>query len=103
RSVECDQLSMINNGDTIAKPVGFVHVMCGDQDRELAAFLDVVEHFPNCDARDRIKTGGGLIQKENSWTVNQAARNFQPPAHSSRERLGLSGAPLGEIHQLQKF
>src|SRR5260370_12764301 len=94
---------MINNGDTITKPVWVVHVVCSDQDRELAVFLDVGEHFQTWDARGRIKTGGRVIQKENSWTVHQSARNFQPPAHSSRERFSLGGAPLGEIHQLQKL
>ena len=48
--VERDQLAVIDNCDAVAQAVGLVHVVRGDENRQLAMFLDVSQHFPDGDA-----------------------------------------------------
>src|SRR5438270_543501 len=91
-------IAIIHDGDPVAKPVGFVHVVRCNQNRQLAMALDVGQHLPHSHTRDWIKAGGRLVQEENLGAVYQASRNFQPSAHATRQSLGLSISPFGEIH-----
>src|SRR5262249_501428 len=102
RGIERYQVAVVHDGDAVAKAVGFVHVMRGDQDRELAFVLDVGQHLPDGDAGDRIQAGGGLIEKEDAGAVDEAASDFQPAPHAAGERFGLRIAPLGQVHQLKQ-
>ena len=103
RRIERDQLAVIDDGDAVAEAVGFVHVVGGDQDGELALALDVGQHFPDGHAGDGIESGGGFVEKKDSRAVDQAAGDFQAPPHAAGQSLGLSGAPLGQIDQFQEF
>src|ERR1700722_14903007 len=94
---------MIDDGDAVAQPVGFVHIMRRDQDGQLALRLDIPKHFPHRNARHGIKPGCRLIEKKYSRMMHQTARNLQPPPHPARQRVCLSVAPLREIHQPEQF
>ena len=96
-------VAVIDNGDAVAELVGLFHVVGGDQHGEVARLLQVVQHLPHRDARDRIESGGGLVEKEDARIVHQAARDFEPPPHAAGERLGLRVAPLGQVDGLQHF
>jgi hypothetical protein len=48
--------------------------MGGHENRQLTLALDLLEHFPHIDAGNRIKAGGGFIQKKNLWTVDKPTR-----------------------------
>ena len=75
--------------------------MRGQQHGEAARFLQVVQHLPHRDARDRVEPCGRLVEKENPRIMHQAARNLKPPPHSARQRLGLRTAPLRQVDGLQ--
>src|ERR1700733_6532856 len=87
RRIERYQLSVIDNGDAIAKAIGFVHVMSGNKHGEIAGVLKVVEHLPNGHAGDGIEAGGGLVEKEDAGIVNQAARDLKATPHAPGEGL----------------
>ena len=74
---------MIDDGNAVAQAIGFVHVMRGNQDGELAIRLDISQHLPHRDAGNRVQSGRRLIEKENLRAVHEAASNFQAAAHAS--------------------
>src|SRR5436305_4731265 len=64
RGIECNQLAMMDDSNAIAEAVGFIHVMRGDQNRELTLALDVGQHLPNGNAGNGVEPGRGLVQKK---------------------------------------
>ena len=69
RAVQRHQLAMVHDGDAVAQAVGLVHVMCGDQNRELAVGLDVGQHFPDRHARDRIQSRERIALQKSAEAV----------------------------------
>src|SRR5437867_7797262 len=71
--IERLELAVIHDGNPIAEPVGFVHVVCSEQDREVAPGFDLPQHFPHGDARNRVEAGGWLVEKEDARLVDESA------------------------------
>ena len=94
---------MIDDGDAVAKAIGLVHVMRGDQHGELALFLDAREHFPDGDTRHGIESGGRLVEEENFGMMHESARDFETAAHTAGECLGLRAAPLGQVDEFEEL
>ena len=94
---------MVDDRDAIAEIVRLVHVVRGDQNRELHAVAQFVQHLPDSDARNRVETGGGLVEKEDTGTMHQAASDFEPPSHAAGKRFGLGFAPFGEVDGLEEL
>jgi hypothetical protein len=83
---------VVDDGDAIAQLVGLVHVVRGQEHRQVALGLDTAEHLPHRGARDRVEAGGGLVEKEDARLVHQAARDLDAAAHAAGEVLdGLVG------------
>ncbi len=101
--IERHQLAVVHDGDAVAKLVGLVHVMRGDEDGEVALALEAGEHFPDGDARDGVEAGGGLVEEEDFWLVDQPAGDFQPPPHAAGEHFHGLVRPLGEIDGGEQF
>src|SRR5438309_9766367 len=94
RCIERDQFAVVDDGDAFAEPVGFVHVVGRNEDRQLPLAFDVPQHFPDRHTGNRIETGRWLIEKENSRVMNEPASDLEPPPHAARSRLGLRMALL---------
>src|SRR5579871_7029155 len=73
RRIESNQLAVIDDGDAIAEAIGFVHVMSGDEDGELAFFFDVAEHLPHCNTRYRVEARRGLVEEKDARVMHEAA------------------------------
>ena len=83
---------MVHDGDAIAQLVGFVHIMSGQQDGQVALLFQFHEHFPDRNAGDGIEARRGLVEKEDLRLVDETAGDFEPPAHAAGEELhGLIG------------
>src|SRR5580693_9399140 len=77
--------------------------MCGHENRELPFTLDLLEHFPDIDAGDRIKAGGGFIQKEDLWTVDKPTRHLHSPPHAAREGMHLGVALFRQADDFEQL
>src|ERR1700722_18164092 len=94
---------MVDDGDAVAEIVGFVHVMRGDEDRQLHAVAQLVEHLPDSNARYGIEAGGGFVEKEDAGVVNEAASDYPSSSHAAGERLRLRSPPFGEVDGFKQF
>ncbi len=65
--------------------------------------LDFFYQRPDAAADIGVKTYCGLIQKKNSWRVNQCPCDHQPPFHAARELFDRTVLPVDEINIVQQF
>ena len=102
--------AMIHNGHAVAKALGFVHVVGGEQNGA-AGLFEFLDQFPQLAAGLRVEARGGFIEKKKIGIADQRAGQSQPLflaagkiAHArilfffelhARDHLGGSG-PLPE-------
>src|SRR6185312_14236612 len=89
----------IDYGDAVTEPVSLIHIMRGDQHGQMALLLDIGNHLPDGDARNGIKAGSRLVEKENFWSMHQATSYLQPSPHAAGKISSRSIAPLLQINQ----
>ena len=65
-----DDLALIDDGQTVAQSLGFIHVMRCQQNRA-APLLKLPDNLPQLTATLWIKAGGWLVEKENLGIPNQ--------------------------------
>src|SRR5579864_4288546 len=90
---------MVNDGQTIAEALGFVHVMSGEQ-HGAAIALEGADDVPELAAALGIEAGRGLVEKENLRIADEGG--------GDREALTLSAGELahpgvGFLSELQLF
>ena len=100
RRIERHEQPVVHDRDPVAEPVGFVHVMRRQQDGQAGRFFQLVDHFPDGAARDRIEARRRLVEEEDLRRMYQAARNFQAPSHPAGK---ASDQLVGEIAQAHRF
>src|ERR1700739_1395942 len=72
-----DDLSVIHDRQPVAQPLGFVHVVGGEQNRP-ALLLEGANDAPQLPPALWIETSSGLIQKQNLGIAHQCRRHCQP-------------------------
>src|SRR5208282_3834380 len=82
--------------------VGFVHVVRGQEDRQLRVVAKSANHFPPIRARNWIQPRRWLIQEQDSWRMNQPARNLEPPPHTARKRAYERILELRQVYRFQQ-
>ena len=92
---------MIDDGEALAKRVGFFHVVRGEQNG-FAALVVLANDFPEEQTRLRIEARAGLIQKKHLRVVHHGARDGKTLHHSAGESThDLIGA-VGELEALEE-
>src|SRR5579862_1480091 len=79
-----NDLPMIDNRQTIAQALSFIHVMSGEQDGAAIA-LKGANDVPKLATTLRIESGGGLIEKQNFRIADQSGGNSETLALTARE------------------
>ena len=92
---------LVDNGDPVGYAVGLIHIVRGEEDRDLLGFVQVLHVRPKLVPALRVEPESRLIEKQNLRRVQKSARNFQPPPHTARQSLGLRVSPLGQIYRFQ--
>ena len=98
--VENYDLALVDDPDAIAV-LGLVHVVRRQEDRDVFAFPELVDVRPDRRPRLRIETHRRLVEEQHAGRVEQAARDFQPALHTTRERRNATLTPLPERDHLQ--
>ena len=97
RRVERDYLAAVDDCDPIAQRLGLVHVMRRERDGDLAFLAQRFEQVPHGAAALRVESDSRLVEEQHVGRMNQAARDFEPPAHPARvsrdEIVGALGQP----------
>src|ERR1051326_7250722 len=74
RRSEGDAMSVIDDGDAIAQPLRFFHVVRRQEHRS-AAFAKAAHDFPQLQTALRIETGRRLVEEENVRTADERGRD----------------------------
>ena len=90
---------MINDGQALAKRVGFFHVVRGEQNG-FAALVVLADDLPQKQARLRIETGAWLVEEENLRIVHHGARNRKPLHHAAGK---TAHQLVGAVGQFEAF
>ena len=78
--------ALVQDGGAVAEPLGFFHVMGGEQDGHAAASR-LRQDFPDHAARVGIEAGGGLVEDQHARVGNQGPRDLQAALESAGEAL----------------
>src|SRR3954451_4576011 len=88
-SSELDDLSRIDNGDTIAKPLGLFDVVGCDQNGA-AVFFQLLDYAVNFMTYLRIEAGCRLIEKQERGVIQKSQSESDSLLLTSGERFVLS-------------
>jgi len=72
-----DDMATVDDRDTVAEPLRFLHQMSGEQDG-LAALTDAAHHLPDREPCLRVETGRQLVEHHDIRIVNERERDEEP-------------------------
>ena len=84
RRVEGHDLAVIDDGDAVAEPLGFVHVMRGEQ-HSAAGLAEAADDVPELAARLRIEAGRRFVEKQQLRIADEGTGHGQPLLLSAGE------------------
>ena len=99
RRSDGDDFAGIDDGYAIAEAFGFLDVVSGQQDGALFA-AQFVDEGVDFEAHLRIEAGGGLVEEEQRWVVDEAEGDGEALLLSAGER-GIESFAL--VPELQAF
>ena len=97
-----DHPPVIDHRDPVGELVGLLEVLGGEHDR--GALADELPHDrPDLVAAARIEARGGLVEKQDPRTGEQARREVEPAAHPAGVRARRAVRGVGEFESLQQL
>src|SRR5271165_2139835 len=81
RSVDRHDGPVVDDGDPVAV-LRFVHVVRGQEDRDVLALFKLVDVVPDGDPGLRVEPHRRLVEEQHPRRVEQAARDLQPALHA---------------------
>ena len=97
-----DHPPVIDHRDPVGELVGLLEVLGREHDRRPVA--DELPHDrPDLVTAARIEPGGGLVEKQDPRTREQARREVEPAAHPSGVRACRTVGSVGELEALQQL
>src|SRR5947209_3266794 len=88
---------MIDDGDARAERLDLFHVVASVDHRH-AGTIHATNLFEDVIARLRVDAGGRLIQKQQSWLVNETNAQVEPPLHASRKSADAIVRSVGKAN-----
>ena len=79
-----EDLAVVDDGETVAKLVGFFHVMGGEDDGN-AFNAERGDSFPHRDAALRIEPGAGFVEEQNFGAMRDGAGDLEALGEPSAE------------------
>jgi hypothetical protein len=95
-------LSVVDNGQPVAKFLGFFQVVGGVQNRASAGD-DVPHHVEDVPPRLGIDSHGRLVQQDQLGVMNQTQGQVETPLHPARKILGGLLGPILEPNLFEQF
>src|SRR5580658_1120356 len=100
RRVDRDDLPVVDDGDAVAV-LRLVHIVGGEEDRDVLALLQPVDVLPDGRSRLRVQAHGRLIEEQHPRRVQQAAGDFQPALHPAGVGGHRAGPPVPQPDHLE--
>ena len=103
RGVDGDDLSVIDDGDPVAQPVRFFHVMRREDDRDPFLLRERGDVVPEVVAGLGVKAERGFIEEEDRRVVEKAAGDLKAPPHPAGEGLDNIISPVVQFDQREEL
>ena len=97
--VDRHDLPVVDDRDAVAV-LGLVHVMRGEEDRDVLTGLELVDVLPDGGARLRVQPHRGLVKEQHPGRVQQAARDLQAALHATGVRHHQAVSPVPQADHL---
>src|ERR1700677_1074850 len=100
RGVDRHDVAVVDDGDPVAV-LRLVHVMRGEEDRDVLALLELVDVLPDRYPGLRVKPHRRLVEEQHPRRVQQATRDLQPALHTARVGGDHATPPVPQPHHLE--
>jgi len=100
RGAEGDHFAVVDDGDAVAEPGGFLHVVGGEEDRATAG-LELLDDLPGLAAGLRVQAGGRLIKEEQFRVADQGAGEREALFLAAGQSADVGGGLADQAHQFQ--
>jgi hypothetical protein len=100
RRVENDDPAGVDDGDAV-RVLSLVHVVRGQEDRDVVAPLQLFDVGPDVRACLRVEPDRRLVEEQHARRVQEAPGDLEPPHHPAGERHDLAVPPFGEADHRQ--
>src|SRR5256884_3405205 len=91
---------MVHDGDPVAQPLGFFHIVRGQADRG-ARCPEAADRLPQLATRLRVEARGGLVEEQQLRLRDERARHRESLLLAAQEYTHPSGALLLEPDQAE--
>ena len=92
--------AVIDDADTVAEPVGFLHVVGCIQDR-LALGAQAEDGLEDVVPGLGVYSDGGLVEEEERWPAHQCDGEIDPALHAAGELVDFVFCPVAQTDQLE--
>src|SRR3546814_5974922 len=80
-----NDLTMVDDGDMVAKLLRLLQIMCGQEDRR-SSLVEVDNALPELPAQLDVDAGGRLVEHQDRRIVDHRLGDQQPASHAAGER-----------------
>src|SRR5882762_1460892 len=87
RGARGDDAPVVDHGNAVGDPVGFVHVMGREEYRDALGLVEVADEGPHLIAALRIEAERRLVEKQHLRAVQQPAGDLEAAFHATGERF----------------
>src|SRR3546814_15514838 len=91
-----NDLTMVDDGDMVAKLLRLLQIMCGQEDRR-SSLVEVDNALPELPAQLDVDAGGRLVEHQDRRIVDHRLGDQQPASHAAGERPGIYVRLFGAI------
>src|SRR5436190_1546846 len=97
-----DDLAMVDDRDAVGHPIGFVHVVRGEEDRHTLGRIQILDVRPHLIAALGVESQRRLVEEQDPGGVQEPARDLEAPSHPARERLHEVVPAIPQLEQLEQ-
>src|ERR1700754_770563 len=102
RRLHRNDLPGVDDSHPVTKDFGLIHIVRGDDDGS-TLLPDVLDQLPKITPRLRIEAGGGFVEKDDPWLVDQRGSDGKPLFLTAAELFILSFGLVTQVHHIKEF
>ena len=100
RRVVGDDFAVVHN-DVFGTDFCLVHVVGSKKNRHVFLLLEPLDVFPHIGAGLGVQAGGGFVQEQHLWVMDQPSGNLSTPFHATGQTAYRSPPPFCKLHQVE--
>src|SRR5471032_1697657 len=97
--LERDEPAFVDDADALAEHLHFFEIVRRHENRH-AVGIDRAQEIPQFESQLHVHAGRGLVEYEQSRTMDERAREREPALHTARELQRRGTALVGELESI---